>query len=105
MKVDGSIDKYKAKLIIKCYKQIEGLNYSDVCYLLMRINSIRMLFEITTLRNLEVPQVDVKKTFLNGELDKEIYIEQLEGFTALRQEMKVCKLVKSLYELKQASKQ
>ena len=94
MKVDGSIDKYKAKLIIKCYKQIEGLNYSDVYSLMMRINSIRMLFEFTTLRNLEVPQVDVRKTFLNGELDEEIYMEQLEGFTALGQEMKVCKLVK-----------
>ena len=71
----------------------------------MRINSIRMMLTIVALRNLEVHQMDVKKVFLNGDLDEEIYIEQLEGFSALGQEKKICKLVKSLYGLKQAPKQ
>ena len=70
-----------------------------------RINSIRMMLEIVALRNLEVHQIDVKRAFLNGELDEEIYIEQFEGFTALRQERKIYKLVKSLYGLKRAPKQ
>ena len=70
-----------------------------------RINFIRIVLEIVTLRNLEVYQMDVKITFLTGDLDEEIYIEKLEGFSALGQEKKVCKLVKSLYELKQAPKQ
>ena len=48
--------------------------------------------------------MDVKTTFLNGELDEEIYIEQLEEFIVLGQEKKVCRLVKSLYGLKQAPK-
>ena len=60
---------------------------------------------IAVLRNLEVHQMDVKTNFLNGDFDEEIYMEHPEGFSALEQEKKVCKLVKSLYGLKQASKQ
>ncbi|GJS15824.1 retrovirus-related pol polyprotein from transposon TNT 1-94 [Tanacetum coccineum] len=75
MKANGTIDKYKARLVIKA------------------------------IRNLEVHQMDVKTAFLNGDLEEEIYMEQLEGFTAPGQEEKVCKLVKSLYGLKQDPKQ
>ena len=49
--------------------------------------------------------MDVKTTFLNGELEEEIYMEQPEGFVVLGKKNKVCKLVKSLYGLKQAPKQ
>ena len=59
-----------------------------------------MLIAIAALHTLEIHQMDVKTTFLNGELNEEIYMEQLEGFIVLGQEKKVCKLVKSLYGLK-----
>jgi hypothetical protein len=49
--------------------------------------------------------MDVKTTFLYGELDEEIYMEQLNGYRIPGQENKVCRLIKSLYGLKQASKQ
>ena len=49
--------------------------------------------------------MDVKTAFLNGDLEEEIYMYQLEGFVELGQESKVCKLTKSLYSLKQAPKQ
>ena len=104
-KVDGSIVKYKARLVIKGYKQTEGLNYFDTYYPVTRINSIRMMLAIAALRNLEVHQMDVKTTFLNGDLDDEIYMEQSEGFSTMGQEKKVYKLVKFLYGLKQAPKQ
>ena len=104
-KVDGSIDMYKAKLVIKDYKQTESLDYFDTYSSVTRINSIRMVLAITALRNLEVHQIDVKTVFLNGDLDEEIYMEQPEGFSVMGQEKKVCKLVKSLYGLKQAPKQ
>jgi hypothetical protein len=52
-----------------------------------------------------IHQMDVKTTFLNGELDEEIYMDQPEGFIADGQENKVCRLIKSLYGLKQAPKQ
>ena len=91
MKVDESIHK--------------GLDYFDKYSPVIRINSIRMLLAIVALRNLEVRQMDVKTTFLNVDLDEEIYIEQPDRFSALGQERKVCKLVKSLYRIKQAPKQ
>ena len=68
------------------------------------INSIRIVLAITV-RSFELHQMDVKTTFLNGDLDEEIYIEQPEGFFSPGQEKKVCKLVKSLYGLKQTPKQ
>ena len=104
-KVDGSIDKYKARLVIKGYKQTEGLDYFDTYSPVMRINSIRMVLIIVALRNLEVHKMDAKTTFLNGDLEEEIYMERPESFSAMGQEKKVCKLIKSLYRLKQAPKQ
>ena len=103
-KVDGSIDKYKARLVIKGYRQTKGLDYFDTYSPMTRLNSIRTVLAIVALRNLEIHQMDVKTTFLNRELDEEIYMEQSEGFSTLRQEKKVCRLVKSLYGLKQAPK-
>ena len=103
-KVDGSIVKYKARLVIKGYRKAEGLDYFDTYSPVTRISSIRMVLVIAALRNLEIHQMDVKTSFLNGELDEEIYMEQPEGFCAPGQEKKVCKLLKSLYGLKQASK-
>ena len=59
---------------------------------------------IVALHNLEIHQMDVKISFLNDELNDEIYLEQPEGFIVPSQEKKVCRLVKSLYGLKQAPK-
>ena len=80
MKADGSIDKCKAKFVIKGYNQREGLDYFDTYSPVTRITSIRMIFVIAALRNLEVYQMDMKTPFLNGDLDEEIYMEQPEGF-------------------------
>ena len=56
--------------MIKGYKQTEGLDYVDIYSSLIRINFIRMVLAIISLRNLEVHQLDVKTTFLNGDLDE-----------------------------------
>ena len=65
-----------------------------------RISSIRVLIALTSVYNLLIHQMDVKTTFLNGELEEEIYIDQPEGCMVLGDEKKVCRLVKSLYGLK-----
>ena len=100
MKAGGSIDKYKTRLIIKSYKQKEGLYYFDTYSPVTRISSIRMLIVIAAILNLEIHQMDVKTAFLNSDLDEEIYMEQPEGFIVPGQEKKVFRLVKSLYGLK-----
>jgi hypothetical protein len=105
IKAYGSIDKYKARLVVKGYKQKEGVDYFDTYSPVTRITSIRMLIAIAALYNLEIHQMDVKTVFLNGELNEEIYMEQPEGFIVPGKEKKVCRLVKSLYGLKQAPKQ
>ena len=105
MKAHGSIDKYKVRLVVKGYMLMECFDYFDTYSLVTIITSICMLIAIAALYNLEIHQMDVKTTFLNGELDEEIHMEQPEGFQVPSQEKKVCKLVKSLYGLKQAPKQ
>ena len=66
--------------MIKGCKQTKGFDYFDTYSPYTRINSIRMMLTISALRNLEVHQMDVKTTFLNGDLDEEIYMEQPDGF-------------------------
>ncbi|GKE77150.1 retrotransposon protein, putative, ty1-copia subclass, partial [Tanacetum coccineum] len=82
MKADDTIDKYKARLVIKGYRQRKGLDYFDTYSPVTRITSIRMILDIAALRNLEVYQMDVKTAFLNGDLEEEIYMNQPEGFIA-----------------------
>jgi hypothetical protein len=105
LKPDGTIDKYKARLVAKGYKQKQNVDYFDTYSPVTRIASIRILFDIASIYKLVVHQMDVKTVFLNGDLEEEIYMEQPEGHVVLGQEHKVCKLVKSLYGLKQALKQ
>ncbi|GJX87110.1 retrotransposon protein, putative, ty1-copia subclass [Tanacetum coccineum] len=102
---NGTVDKYKARLVIKGFRQREGLDYFDTYSFVTRITSIRMILAIVALRNLEVHQIDVKKAFLNGDLEEEIYMNKPEGFMAPGLEIKVCRLVKSLYDLRKAPKQ
>ncbi|GKC69640.1 putative RNA-directed DNA polymerase [Tanacetum coccineum] len=101
-KANGTMDKDKAILVIKGYRQQEGLDYFHTYSLVTQIASIRIILAIAAIKNLEVHQIDVKTAFLNEDLEEEIYMEQPEGFIAPG---KVRKLVKSLYGLKQAPKQ
>ena len=70
-----------------------------------RISSIRILIVLASIHKLFIHQMDIKTTFLNGDLDDEIYMLQPEGCITPGQENKVCKLNKSLHGLKQTPKQ
>ena len=80
MKPDGSIDKFKARLVAKGFKQKTDLDFFDTFSPVTKITSIRLLIAITAIFYLKIHQMDVKTTFLNGDLDEEIYMDQLEGF-------------------------
>nr|GEW14592.1 zinc finger, CCHC-type [Tanacetum cinerariifolium] len=105
MKVDGAIDKFKARLVIQGFRQKERIDYFDTYAPVIRITTIRLLLALAVIHNLVIHQIDVKIVFLNGDLDKEVYMKQPEGFVMPGNEHKACKLVKSLYGLKQAPKQ
>ncbi|GJS42587.1 RNA-directed DNA polymerase, eukaryota [Tanacetum coccineum] len=91
--VSRAFDWYKARLVIKGFRQREGLDYFDTYSLVARITSIRMILAIVALRNLKVHQIDVKKAFLNGDLEEEIYMNQPKGFMAPGLESKVCSVI------------
>nr|GEV20582.1 zinc finger, CCHC-type [Tanacetum cinerariifolium] len=105
MKMDGSIDKYKARLVIQGFRKKEGIDFFDTYTPVARISTIRLLLALAAIHDLVIHQMDVKTAFLNGDLDEEIYMKQPEGFVMPGHESKVCKLKKSLYGLKQAPKQ
>jgi hypothetical protein len=104
LRSDGTIDKYKVRLMAKGYTQKESEDLFDTYSHVGRLTIIRVLLSLVASHGLLVHQMDVKTIFLNGELEKEIYMTQPNGFVIKDQEDKVCKLVKSLYELKQAPK-
>jgi hypothetical protein len=105
LKVDGTVEKFKARFVAKRFKQKEVLDYFDTYAHIARIATIRTLIALASIYNFEIHQMDVKTAFLNGELEEEIYMHQPEGFVMPNHEQKVCKLIKSLYGLKQALKQ
>ena len=81
------------------------MDFFDTYSLVARITTLRSLLAIASIHKLIIHQMDVKTTFLNGDLEEEIYMEQPEGFIVKGQENKFCKLIKSLYDLKQGPKQ
>nr|GEX54661.1 retrotransposon protein, putative, Ty1-copia subclass [Tanacetum cinerariifolium] len=101
----GSIQTFKAWLVIQGFSQRQRVDYFDTYAMVARITLIRVFFALALIYNLPIHQMDVKTTFLNGDLDEEVNMKQHEGFLLPGHENKVCKLKKSLYGLKQAPKQ
>jgi histone deacetylase 1/2 len=101
-KADGSIERYKARLVIKGFEEIFGIDYDDIYSPVLRFESLRFFLIFAAVLDYEIHQMDVKTAFLNGEIDKEIYMEQPPGYAKKGEETFVCLLQKSLYGLKQA---
>ena len=99
---DGSIKKDKARFVEKGFSQKEGIDYEETFAHVARYTSIRAVISLAAQMGWQIHQMDVKTTFLNGELKEEVYIEQSEGFVAHKKETHVCRLMKALYKLKQA---
>ena len=98
----GDVERYKARLVAKRYKQKHGIDYEEVFSPIARMETIHLLIAIAAQMKWRIYQLDVKSAFLNGYLEEEVYVEQPLGFEVKDHEDKVLRLKKALYGLKQA---
>ena len=89
----------------KGFTQREGIDYQEMFSPISKKNSLRIILALVTHYDLELHQMDVKIAFLNGSLEKDVYMDQPKGFSIKGKEQLACKLKKSIYGLKQASRQ
>ena len=90
----GHIEKFKARPVAKGYSQVEGVDFGEI------FSHVAKLMSLTTTFDLEIEKMDVKTTFLHGDLEEEIYMKKPEGFIIKGKEELVYKLKKCLYGLK-----
>eukprot|EP00253_Pinus_taeda_P036015 PITA_36015 len=99
---NGEVIRNKARLICKGYAQQEFIDFEETFAPIARLEAIRMFLALSSFQKFKVYQMDVKSSFLNGDLEEEVYIEKPKGFILGNNAKLVCKLRKVIYGLKQA---
>ena len=97
---NGEVIRNKERLFCKGYAQQEGIYFEETFTPVSRIEAIRMFLALSSFQKFIVYQMDVKSTFLNGDLEEEFYIEQPKGFILGNDGKLVCRLKKALYGMK-----
>ena len=100
-----NIERYKARLVAKGFMQREEIDYNEIFSLVSCKVSFRIIMTLMAHYDLELHQMDMKTAFLNGDLEENIYMAQPKGFVIEGKERMGCCLKKSIYRLKQASRQ
>ena len=100
---DLNTPKYKARLVAKGFKQEHGVDYDEIFSLVVKMTTLLLLLGVVATKDLELEKLDVKTTFLHGDLEEDIYMSQRAGFSVTGEKSHLlCRLKKSLYGLKQA---
>jgi hypothetical protein len=94
--------KNKARLVAQGYSQVEVLDFNESYAPVARLEAIRILLAYATSHNIKLYQMDEKSAFLNGKINKLVYVEQPPGFEDSKKPNHVYKISKALYGLKQA---
>ena len=101
----GNVERYKARLVAKGFTQKKGFDFTETFSPVSSKDSFRTIMALVAHFDLELHQMYVKIAFLNGDIDETIYMVQPEKFVSGDPKNMVCKLRKSIYGLKQASRQ
>jgi hypothetical protein len=101
---NGNIERFKARLVAKGFTQREGIDYTETFFPVSCNDSLIIIITLVTHYDLELHQMNVKTTFLNGDLLENVYMTRPKGFTVKGKEHMRCHLRKSIYGLKQASR-
>ena len=104
-KADSSLEKYKARLVAKGFTQQSSVDFVDTYSPVAKFASNRIIMSVVATMDLELHQLDVETTFLNGELKEDIFMLQPKGFEIKGLEDEVYKLKSSPYGLKQSFRQ
>ena len=94
---NSTLPRYKARLVVKGFRQKKGVDFNEIFSPVVKMSSIRTVLSLAATLDLEVEQMDVKTAFLHGNLEEEIYMKQPDGFLVKGKEDYVCRLRKSLY--------